>query len=213
MKEKYNTLRRKQVLRIIFVLGALCIVASLILSSINVDTHAEISTKYRDQKDDNFRKSIKSPIKDKDNFAGLNYFAYSEKYRVNAFVHFTNDTQLVSMPRNDGKRSFYTAFAKASFKIDGQFQTLMMYRLPDDVQNKPILFIPFFDASNGNETYNGGRYLDVELKNNKSIIIDFNYAYNPFCVYNYQYTCPIPPAGNKLDVSILAGEKKYTQSH
>src|SRR6188474_1587123 len=101
MKEKYNTLRRKQVLRIIFVLGALCIVASLILSSINVDTHAEISTKYRDQKDDNFRKSIKSPIKDKDSFAGLNYFAYSEKYRVNAFVHFTNDTQLVSMPRND----------------------------------------------------------------------------------------------------------------
>jgi uncharacterized protein (DUF1684 family) len=211
MKEKYNSLKRKQILRIIFVLGALCIVASLILSSINVDTNAEISAKYREQKDDNFRKSIKSPIKDKDNFGGLNYFPYSDKYRVNAFITFTNDTQLVSIPRTDGKRSFYNAFAKASFKIDGQLQTLMMYRYPDDIQNKPMLFIPFFDASNGNDTYSGGRYLDVELKNNKSIIIDFNYAYNPFCVYNYQYTCPIPPAENKLNAPILAGEKVFTQ--
>jgi uncharacterized protein (DUF1684 family) len=178
-----------------------------------VDTHAEISTKYREQKDDNFRKSIKSPIKDKDNFGGLNYFPYAEKYRVNAFVTFTNDTQLISMPRTDGKRSFYTAFAKASFKIDGKLQTLMMYRYPDDVQNKPLLFIPFFDATNGTETYGGGRYMDVELKNNKSIIIDFNYAYNPFCVYNYQYTCPIPPAENKLTVAIPAGEKAYNQAH
>lgn len=213
MKEKYNSIKRKQILRIIFVLAALCIVASLVLSSINVNTNAEISRKYREQKDDNFRKSIKSPIKDKDNFGGLNYFKYSEKYRVNAFVEFTNDTQLISMPRTDGKRSFYTAFAKASFKIDGKFQTLMMYKHPDDFQNTPNLFIPFYDASNGTDTYAGGRYLDVELKNNKSIIIDFNYAYNPFCVYNYQYTCPVPPAENKLDAAIYAGEKSYTQAH
>jgi len=213
MKEKYNSIKRKQILRIIFVLGALSIVATLIISSINVDTHSGISIKYREQKDDNFRKSIKSPIKDKDNFGGLNYFPYSEKYRVNAFVTFTNDTQLISMPRTDGKRSFYTAFAKASFKIDGQLQTLMMYRYPDDHQNKPMLFVPFFDASNGDKTYGGGRYLDVELNNNKSIIIDFNYAYNPFCVYNYQYTCPITPAENKLTVPIPAGEKTYSQVH
>ena len=213
MKEKYNSIKRKQILRIIFVLGALSIVATLIISSINVDTHSGISIKYREQKDDNFRKSIKSPIKDKDNFGGLNYFPYSEKYRVNAFVTFTNDTQLISMPRTDGKRSFYTAFVKASFKIDGQLQTLMMYRYPDDLQNKPMLFVPFFDASNGDKTYGGGRYLDVELNNNKSIIIDFNYAYNPFCVYNYQYTCPITPAENKLTVPIPAGEKTYTQVH
>ena len=213
MKEKYNSIKRKQILRIIFVLGALSIVATLIISSINVDTHSGISIKYREQKDDNFRKSIKSPIKDKDNFGGLNYFPYSEKYRVNAFVTFTNDTQLISMPRTDGKRSFYTAFAKASFKIDGQLQTLMMYRYPDDLQNKPMLFVPFFDASNSDKTYGGGRYLDVELNNNKSIIIDFNYAYNPFCVYNYQYTCPITPAENKLTVPIPAGEKTYSQVH
>lgn len=213
MKEKYKSLKRKQILRIIFVLGALCVVATLILSSIDVDTHAEVSRKYREQKDDNFRKSIKSPIKDKDNFHGLNYFEYSEKYRVNAFVEFTNDTQLISMQRTDGKRSFYIAFARASFKIDGKLQTLMMYKYPDDYQNKPILFIPFYDASNANETYGGGRYLDVELKNNKSIIIDFNYAYNPFCVYNYQYTCPVPPEENKLNVAILAGEKTFTEAH
>lgn len=213
MKEKYYSIKRKQILRIVFVLGALIMIASLILSSIKVDSKSDINRKYREQKDDNFRKSIKSPIKDKETFTGLSYFDYSEKYRVNAFVTFTNDTQLISMPRTDGKRSFYTAFAKASFKIDGKLQTLMMYRLPDDIQNKPVLFIPFNDASNEEDTYKGGRYLDVELKNNKSIVIDFNYAYNPFCVYNYQYTCPIPPVENKLDVPIYAGEKKYTQAH
>ena len=213
MKEKYYSIKRKQILRIVFVLGALIMIASLILSSIKVDSKSDINRKYREQKDDNFRKSIKSPIKDKETFTGLSYFDYSEKYRVNAFVTFTNDTQLISMPRTDGKRSFYTAFAKASFKIDGKLQTLMMYRLPDDIQNKPVLFIPFNDASNEEDTYKGGRYLDVELKNNKSIVIDFNYAYNPFCVYNYQYTCPIPPAENKLDVPIYAGEKKYTEAH
>ena len=213
MKEKYYSIKRKQILRIVFVLGALIIVASLILSSIKVDSKSDINTKYREQKDENFRKSIKSPIKDKEAFTGLSYFDYSEKYRVNAFSTFTNDSQLISMPRTDGKRSFYIPFAKASFKINDTLQTLMMYRLPDDIQNKPVLFIPFTDASNENETYKGGRYLDVELKNNKAIVIDFNYAYNPFCVYNYQYTCPIPPAENKLDVPIYAGEKKYTQAH
>jgi uncharacterized protein (DUF1684 family) len=213
MKEKYYSIKRKQILRIIFVLGGLSIVVSLILSSIKVDSKSDINAKYREQKDDNFRKSIKSPIKDKETFTGLSYFDYSEKYRVNAFVTFTNDTQLISIPRTDGKRSFYIAFAKASFKIDGKLQTLMMYRLPEDIQNTPVLFIPFNDASNEELTYKGGRYLDVELKNNKSIVIDFNYAYNPFCVYNYQYTCPIPPAENKLDVPIYAGEKNYIQVH
>ncbi|MGN6645467.1 MAG: DUF1684 domain-containing protein [Cytophaga sp.] len=210
MKEKYNSIKRKQALRIVFILGALGIVVSLLLSSIKVDKPKDIVEKYREQKNDHFRKSIKSPIKDKENFTGLSYFDYSEKYKIKAFITFTQDTQVVSMLRTDGKRSFYIAFAKASFKIDNKLQTLTLYKYPDDIQNKPLLFVPFYDASNGNTTYTGGRYLDVELSSNKTIILDFNYAYNPFCVYNYQYTCPIVPKENTLDVVINAGEKSYS---
>ena len=114
------------------------------------------------------------------------------------------------MPRTDGKQSFYIAFATASFKIDKKLCTLVLYKYPDDVQSKPLLFVPFKDLSNGTSTYTGGRYLDLELTNNKTITIDFNKAYNPFCVYNYQYTCPIPPKENFLDVAIDAGEKIYS---
>jgi uncharacterized protein len=213
MKEKYNSIKRKQILRIIFIFGALCIVGSLIISSINVNSELDINTIYRQQKDDNFRKSIKSPIKDKETFTGLNYYDYNPKYKVNAFITFTKDTQIISMPRTDGKQSFYHAFATASFKIDGIMQSLTLYRYPDDIQNKPLLFIPFYDSSNDSTTYKGGRYLDAELKNNKSIILDFNYAYNPFCVYNYQYTCPIPPAENRISVPIHAGEKNFNLGH
>lgn len=211
MKEKYNSIRRKQALRIVFILTAIGIVVSLLLSSIKVDKPSDILEKYREQKNDHFRKSIKSPIKDKETFTGLVYFDYAEKYKVKAFITFTQDTQVVSMLRTDGKQSFYLAFAKATFKIDDKLQTLMLYRYPDDNQNKPILFVPFTDASNGTTTYKGGRYLDVELSNNKTIVLDFNYAYNPFCVYNYQYTCPMPPKDNALTIEINAGEKLYTK--
>lgn len=210
MKEKYNSIRRKQALRIVFILAAIGIVVSLLLSSIKVDKPSDIIAKYREQKNDHFRKSIKSPIKDKESFTGLSYFDYNEKYKVKAFITFTQDTQLISMQRTDGKRSFYIAFAKATFKIDKKLQTLTLYKYPDDIQNKPLLFLPFTDVSNGKTTYNGGRYLDVELSSNKTIVLDFNYAYNPFCVYNYQYTCPIPPKENRMDVEINAGEKLYT---
>ncbi len=213
MKEKYNSIKRKQILRIIFIFGALCIVGSLIISSINVNSELDINTIYRQQKDDNFRKSIKSPIKDKETFAGLSYYDYNPKYKVNAFITFTKDTQIISMPRTDGKQSFFHAFATASFKIDGIMQTLTLYKYPDDIQNKPLLFIPFYDQSNDSTTYKGGRYLDAELKNNKSITLDFNYAYNPFCVYNYQYTCPIPPAANRISVPVPAGEKNFNLGH
>ena len=210
MKGKYNSIRRKQALRIVFILGAIGIVVSLLLSSIKVDKPSDILEKYREQKNDHFRKSIKSPIKDKDTFTGLSYFDYNEKYKVKAFITFTQDTQVISMLRTDGKRSFYIAFAKASFKIDNTLQTLTLYKYPDDVQEKPLLFVPFTDKSNGLTTYKGGRYLDAELSNNKTIVLDFNYAYNPFCVYNYQYTCPIPPKENVMDIEINAGEKIYT---
>ncbi len=41
--------------------------------------------------------------------------------------------------------------------------------------------------------------------------IDFNDAYNPYCAYNELYSCPIPPAENRINVAITAGEKNYKE--
>lgn len=107
--------------------------------------------------------------------------------------------------------SIYLGYLRADFKIKNQSHSLILYKHPDDDSNIPTLFLPFYDLTNGNSTYEGGRYMDVTLTNNESIDLDFNYAYNPYCVYNYQYSCPIPPASNKLNIELPVGEKKYVR--
>jgi uncharacterized protein (DUF1684 family) len=72
---------------------------------------------------------------------------------------------------------------------------------------KNYLFIPFKDKTSGNETYGGGRYLDVTVPNSELTWLDFNTAYNPYCAYSYRYSCPIPPTVNTLPIEIRAGEK------
>ena len=67
------------------------------------------------------------------------------------------------------------------------------------------LFIPFNDITNGVETYDAGRYIDLEIPKGDTIIIDFNKAYNPYCAYNDGYSCPIPPEENNLEVEVKAG--------
>ena len=71
------------------------------------------------------------------------------------------------------------------------------------------LFLPFRDLSNGKTTYQSGRYLDLVWQNDNEITLDFNLAYNPYCAYNYKYSCPLAPKENKLMVNIEAGEKLY----
>ncbi len=75
-------------------------------------------------------------------------------------------------------------------------------------------FLPFKDATSGRETYGAGRYLDshrpgLQQLEGGRFEIDFNYAYNPYCAYNENYRCPLPPAENWLKVPIHAGEKNF----
>jgi uncharacterized protein (DUF1684 family) len=76
-----------------------------------------------------------------------------------------------------------------------------------------LLFLPFRDKTNGKTTYGAGRYLDISFPASDSIYLDFNKAYNPYCAYDDRWSCPLVPFENHLEVSILAGEKKYRDSH
>ena len=71
------------------------------------------------------------------------------------------------------------------------------------------LFLPFTDNSNGEESYTGGRYLDLQIPENDKIILDFNQAYNPYCAYSGRYSCPIPPSENHISFPVLAGVKAF----
>jgi len=98
------------------------------------------------------------------------------------------------------------------FSLEGQTLTLNVYEsveLSKKAGYEDYLFIPFTDLTNGDETYGGGRYLDLrqEALRQKPVRLDFNRAYNPYCAYSKGYSCPIPPAENWLPVAIRGGVK------
>ena len=77
---------------------------------------------------------------------------------------------------------------------------------------KDHLFVPFKDWTNGEESYGGGRYIDLKTGDitDGKITIDFNKCYNPWCAYSDGYNCPIPPVENHFELKIEAGEKMWT---
>lgn len=75
------------------------------------------------------------------------------------------------------------------------------------------LFLPFGDLTNGSSTYGGGRYVLDTAKgadlggSSRTLVIDFNFAYHPSCVHSPRWSCPLPPAENRLPITVEAGER------
>ncbi|MGH9175324.1 MAG: DUF1684 domain-containing protein, partial [Vicinamibacterales bacterium] len=65
------------------------------------------------------------------------------------------------------------------------------------------------DATGGEETYAAGRTVDPQERPDGKLSLDFNYAYGPYCQYNDNWVCTVPPIENWLRVPIRAGEKLY----
>jgi uncharacterized protein (DUF1684 family) len=111
------------------------------------------------------------------------------------------------MQTSTGDTQVFLPAARASFAIDGKQHTITLYR---GENSGPLdYFVPFRDATSGRETYGAGRYLDVSADRFGRVVLDFNDAYNPYCAYNEQWSCPLPPAENWLTVPIEAGEKSF----
>lgn len=92
------------------------------------------------------------------------------------------------------------------------YQNMKMLRMP---MYRNRYFLPFRDHTNGEESYGGGRYIDLKIDSivDNKIVIDFNKTYNPWCAYSDGYACPIPPVANHIDLPIYAGEALYTGPH
>jgi len=169
------------------------------------ETGADVA-KIRSDKDENFRNSDESPIKDKATFKGLNYYSFNKDYIIDFALEKAEKTETVDIKMTDGTTEKLILFGK----IKGEFKDFTIALTIYQRENGDF-FLPFKDKTAPTETYGGGRYLDLPLKNakNNQLRVDFNLAYNPFCAYNEDFACPIPPAENTLPIRIEAGEKLF----
>lgn len=168
---------------------------------------------YREAQRASFLQDDFGPLR-KENIDFLAYFPSSKDYVVEATVKILHGEKTFRMPTYDGTSNPYKRYATLTFTIDGQEVELTAYQSVSLFENPKYanyLFLPFMDESNGETTYTGGRYIELDaskIKNGK-IEINFNKAYNPYCAYSTGYRCPQPPVENSLPIAILAGEKKY----
>ena len=136
----------------------------------------------------------------------LNYFSPSESYRVQAQFEPIIDGEVFLMKTNTDRLPEYRKYGKLSFTIQNQNLVLTLYQ---NLEQPEYLFCPFKDKTNGKQSYGAGRFLDFEEKDLVSMVLDFNYAYNPYCAYNSNFSCPLPPLENHLEIAIMAGEKAW----
>ncbi|HPQ21882.1 MAG TPA: DUF1684 domain-containing protein [Saprospiraceae bacterium] len=118
------------------------------------------------------------------------------------------------MNTSSGKQKNYIPYGIVKCQIKREEIKLFVYTVSRFINNplyKDYLFLPYKDETNGEETYGGGRYIDINKSDisDNQIIIDFNKSYNPYCAYTDGYNCPIPPRENSLSTKIEAGEKAF----
>ncbi len=179
----------------------------------SVEHQAKVA-EWRKQKDEDYKVKEKTMLTDEllKGFEGLKYYDIDYSYRVNGTLKRFNDGRTFSISTTGGDVYEYLIYAKVTFELNGQSFTLDVYqgqRAAKSGKKKGALFIPFTDATSGDATYGGGRYLVLDVPESDILVLDFNMAYNPYCVYNPDHSCPIPPRENNLKAKVEAGELMY----
>ncbi len=162
---------------------------------------------FRKEKDEFFRTQPQSPLlpEQRRGFHGLTYFDENRSLVIEAPLEPPAAATEVRMDTTGGGEHVYHRAGVLRFRVDGQPAQLTLYASA----GQHGMFLPFRDATSGKETYGAGRYLDVEPSHGGRIVVDFNFAYNPYCAYNEKWNCPLPPVENWLRVPIRAGEKDF----
>jgi uncharacterized protein (DUF1684 family) len=157
---------------------------------------------------DRFMRSSESPVPEgrRATFPPLPYFAIDAAYQVPSSLTVEPGTDVLELPTSTGLRRKMRRIGTLRFTLQARELTLSAFvdAAENDVRR---LFVPFGDLTNGTETYPGGRYIDLQRTATGFYDLDFNRAYNPFCVFNEKYDCPLPPRENRLPLPIRAGEK------
>ena len=159
----------------------------------------------REEKNEFFRSHPQSPFtqEQKHAFNGLKYYPENPSLRLEISVEKSSDQKAVSIQTTGGTPQNYQRYGQFTFEVEGKEAKLTLY------SNEDGFFMPLVDGKAGVETYPAGRYLEVEQLANGKFLVDFNLAYNPYCAYNEQWSCPITPPENRLRAAIRAGEKIF----
>lgn len=181
--------------------------------SLKAQSYADSIRQWRQHYKEEFLTDTHSPLKAEDT-GFLRFFEPDAVYRVIAEFRLTPDAKPFDIATHSGKTKKYRQYGSLRFHLNGQNYSLAVYQGIDLIKKpelKDHLFIPFNDLTNYEETYGGGRYLDLRTGDirRSTVVLDFNKCYNPYCAFAGGYSCPIPPDENKLQVAIRAGEKNF----
>ena len=176
--------------------------------------------KFQETINHEFKDIEESPLTEEDfkTFKSLEFFPIDTTLVITAeFVRTPAETPFIMATTTD-RKPVYVKYGEAYFTLNDSAYKLNIYqsqRLVTDPKYLDYLFLPFTDDSNGDQSYAGGRYIDLKIptENSKEIVLDFNTAYNPYCAYSGRYSCPIPPEENHIKMAINAGVKVYAKKH
>ena len=168
--------------------------------------------KYQQELDDFYTDSVTSPLTPEERaaFHGHEFFSYNPEMAVEANIEVLENEPWFNMATSSGVNREYRRYAKATFEVRGQTLELFLYqskRLMAMEEYQDHLFLPFMDKTTGVSTYGTGRFMDITKPEGSTMVLDFNYAYNPYCAYTDGYSCPITPQENYIDIEVNAGIK------
>lgn len=196
------------------IIGVLVVIAIAVMYTLTATDDAEVYVeniqKERERQYKFLRFNIDSPLEEdqKQELKELQYYPIDMAYKIRARMIPVEDPKMIELPMTDGSVEKYLRHSYAAFELNGAQHQLLLLQAAKEA-DKRNLFLAFADETSGEETYGGGRYINLRQDGKNSITIDFNLAYNPYCAYNPNYACPLPPKENLLEIPIRAGEKDY----
>jgi len=172
---------------------------------------------FRKNKNRAWKEDTESPLREdqRREFKGLNYFPPnpSLSFELDLDKNIPDVGKKVIIKTTGGDEQVYLRAGKVTFSVEGKVVEAIVFEDPKQEQFQYYLL--FRDQTTGKETYENGRMLQIPKKSlpagrqGDQLVIDFNYAYNPYSSYNDNWDCPITPKENVLPVAIKAGEKKF----
>ncbi|GMQ29077.1 DUF1684 domain-containing protein [Algoriphagus confluentis] len=203
-------MKTNQIILLVVGIVVISAVAYMFTAAESPEAYVEKIEKERERQFKYLRFNVESPLTEdqKRNLQTLTFYEINPEYKIKARLISIENKKVRQVPMTDGSTERYIEHSYAEFELGGKTNKLLLLQSvsESDMRN---FFLAFADETSGRETYGGGRYLNVRQDGKNSITIDFNLAYNPYCAYNPDYACPLPPKENLLTIAIEAGEKNY----
>jgi uncharacterized protein (DUF1684 family) len=159
-----------------------------------IDRDGQLAVRVKDRKSEALK-----------NFKGTEFFPINPAYRFEA--KFIPESKKIPVPNVLGKTEVEESPGVVEFEHEGK-----VFRLRPIYEGKTLFFI-FKDQTSAKETYQGGRMVNTSLPQLGKVVLDFNKAYNPPCIFSPYATCPLPLKENSLPFRIEAGELRYEEAH